>query len=319
MALTRAQLLSGNQGQGITLANQVQGVKKGPGIDIAPDGTISVDASTVTGLMKLNNLTAYNAYVWPNTGGISGSTTFLSSDGAGVLNWSTTQGFPVVTVGPLTPAPPEVGELWYDTGSSTLKVYQTTVAPTGWTATAQPPGLGLVISGSAVKVSIPVQFGPPAAGTLPAEAVDGSMYWDDNQGLLFIRYNDGSTTQWVQVVPSGAPATIYTGTAPVKVTGSAISLDIGLGNTENGGFLKANTDVRNGPPAAGLGQLQAIDGTLYWDNNQGLLFIRYNDGNTTQWVQVTPVTPAPTGFNGSFLSQGGQTVTVSNGSIVSVV
>jgi hypothetical protein len=36
-------------------------------------------------------------------------------------------------------------------------------------------------------------------------------------------------------------------------------------------------------------------------------------------VQVTPVTAPPSGFSGSFLSQGGQTVTVVNGIISSVV
>ena len=317
MALTRAQLLSGNQGQGAVLSGQVQAVKQGPGILIDTDGTIRVDSTTVTGLMKLNSLTAYNSYVWPGTAGSAGQ--FLESDGAGNLDWKTPQGFAVVTVSNVQPSPPDVGELWYDTGNSVLKVYQTTVAPTGWTSVSQQTGLGLVISGSAIKVSIPVQFGPPAASTLPAGAVDGSLYWDNNQGLLFIQYNDGNTTQWVQVVPSGAPSTVYTGTVPISVSGSAISLNIGLGNAESGGFLKATTPVLNGPPAAGLGQLQAIDGSLYWDNNQGLLFVRYNDGNTTQWVQVTPVTPAPSGFSGSFLSQAGQIVTVSNGIITSVV
>jgi len=329
MALTRAQLISGDIAQGVVLPGEVQGVKQGAGILIATDGTISVNSSSVVGLVKLNNTLAFNGYVWPNVGGISGTTTFLSSDGTGVLNWSTTQGFPVVTVGPTAPTPPDVGELWYDTSTSTLKVYQTTVLPIGWTATAQPPGLGLVISGSAVKVSIPIQFGPPVAGTLPAEAVDGSMYWDDNLGVMFIRYNDGSSTQWVQITPSGGggggtgTVTNVTGTAPIAVaTGSTtpvVSLNIGLGNTTNGGFLKANTDVRNGPPAAGTGQLQAIDGTLYWDNNQGLLFIRYNDGSSTQWVQVTPVAPVVTGFTGAFQSLAAQTVTVVNGIITSVV
>jgi hypothetical protein len=196
---------------------------------------------------------------------------------------------------------------------------------TAWIPIGAPiqAGLGINLSGTSpnevYKLDVPIQFGPPAAGTLPAEAIDGSLYWDDNQGLLFIRYNDGNTTQWVQVVPSGAPSTPYTGTAPISVSGTNISLRIGLGNAENGGFLKATTPVLNGPPVAGLGQLQAIDGSLYWDNNQGLLFIRYNDGNTIQWVQVTPVTPAPAGFSGSFLAQGGQTVTVSNGIILSVV
>ena len=57
MALTRAQLLMGNSSQGALLSGQVQAVKKGAGIAIANDGTISVDASTVTGLVKLNNNT----------------------------------------------------------------------------------------------------------------------------------------------------------------------------------------------------------------------------------------------------------------------
>ena len=113
--------------------------------------------------------------------------------------------------------------------------------------------------------------------------------------------------------------TAYTVTLPLVITGRDISLNIGLGNVANGNFLKATTPIQNGPPAAGTGQLQAVDGSLYWDNNQGLLFVRYNDGTSTQWVQVTPVTPAPTGFSGSFLSQGGQTVSVSNGLITSVV
>jgi hypothetical protein len=192
----------GNSGQGTpVLPGQVQGVKKGAGIAIANDGTISVDASTVTGLVKLNNNTGYNGYVWPNADGASG--TFLKTDGIGNLSWSTSQGLPVVTVGPLAPAPTDVGELWYDTGNGVLKIYQTTVAPPGWTATSQTPGLGLAISGSAVKLSVPIQFGPPVAGTLPAQAIDGSLYWDDNLGLLFIRYNDGTSTQWVQVTPSG--------------------------------------------------------------------------------------------------------------------
>jgi hypothetical protein len=64
-------------------------------------------------------------------------------------------------------------------------------------------GLGLTISGVAVKVSIPIQFGPPPPGTGQLQSVDGSLYWDNNLGVLFIRYNDGSSTQWVQVIPSG--------------------------------------------------------------------------------------------------------------------
>jgi hypothetical protein len=297
----------------------VQGVTQGTGVTIAANGQISFDSATAAGVMRLNNPAGYNALVWPSADGTAGQQ--LTTDGAGNLAW-TASGSPAYTgkgqisvgTGAGTSALLPVG-----TDGNVLTADSTSATGLKWAPAASTAGLGIDITGGVVKVSIPAQFGPPAPGTLPAESVDGSLYWDNNLGLLFIRYNDSTSTQWVQVVPSGGGSTTYTGTAPVKVTGSAISLDIGLGNTTDGGFLKASTDIRNGPPTAGTGQLQAIDGSLYWDNNQGLLFIRYHDGNTTQWVQVTPVTPAPTGFSGSFLSQGGQTVTVSNGNIVSVV
>ena len=219
------------------------------------------------------------------------------------------------------PTAPSVGQFRYNTDIAGMEVY----TPGGWLPIGSPvtAGLGINLSGAPgseiYKLETPIQTGPPAAGPLAPEAIDGSLYWDNTQGLLFVRYDDGTSTQWVQVVPSAPPAATITGTAPIDVSGTNISLNIGLGNAEDGGFLKATTDVRTGPPAAGTGQLQAIDGSLYWDNTQGLLFIRYNDTSSTQWVQVTPVTPAPSGFSGSFQSLGGQTVTVVNGIIQSVV
>jgi hypothetical protein len=100
-------------------------------------------------------------------------------------------------------------------------------------------GLGLAVSGTAIKLSVPVRFGPPAAGTLPAEAIDGSLYWDNNLGLLFIRYNDGTSTQWVQVTPSGGGGggggvTSVAVTAPITNTGSATAPVIGISAATSG-------------------------------------------------------------------------------------
>lgn len=374
MALTRAQLLAGNQSQGVVLPGQVQAVSQGLGIFIDTDGTISVDASTAEGLVRLNNPNAYNGYVWPTSLGPVGSQLTLGASGQ--LTWDDADGIPwtapgqlVVGNGPnsqailnpgattsvlmadatatdglqysssatsaiLTPAGTTVqrpglpgnvaaiaGQIRFNTDTSLLELY----TGSQWVPVGSPvqAGLGINLSGTSpnemYKLDVPVQTGPPPAGPLPAEAIDGSLYWDNTQGLLFIRYDDGSSTQWVQVIPSAPAPTTLTGIAPIDVSGSNISLNVGLGNAVSGGFLKAATDVRTGPPAAGPGQLQAIDGSLYWDNTQGLLFIRYNDGSSIQWVQVTPVTPAASGFSGSFLSQTGQTVTVVNGLIQSVV
>jgi hypothetical protein len=37
------------------------------------------------------------------------------------------------------------------------------------------------------------------ADTAPAGAVDGALWYESDSGLLYIRYNDGSTTQWVAI------------------------------------------------------------------------------------------------------------------------
>jgi len=94
MALTRAQLLSGNNSLGITLTGQTQGVTQGTGVVIAANGQISFDSTSATGVMRLNNPGAYNAYVWPGVDGAAGQQ--LTTDGAGNLVWSSS-GIPAYT------------------------------------------------------------------------------------------------------------------------------------------------------------------------------------------------------------------------------
>lgn len=122
MALTRAQYLQGDSGQGNVLLGQVQGVKQGQGTLIAADGTISVDASTVVGLVKLNNPSAFNSYVWPSTSG--SSTQFLMSDGAGNLSWQPPSIGSSVVVNDTAPTTSVIGQLWFDCSERILKIYE---------------------------------------------------------------------------------------------------------------------------------------------------------------------------------------------------
>jgi hypothetical protein len=39
------------------------------------------------------------------------------------------------------------------------------------------------------------------ADTAPASAPDGALWWESDTGLLYVRYNDGNTTQWVIACP----------------------------------------------------------------------------------------------------------------------
>ena len=140
MALTRAQLLAGNQSQGTVLPGQVQGVTAGAGVTIDAAGVLSLNGNdpAFNGFIKTNNNLAYNAYVWPGVDGAA--STFLQTDGNGNLSWATTQGFPVVTISNAAPTPPDLGELWFDCTTGSLKVYQSCVgSPTpNWFDVGQP-------------------------------------------------------------------------------------------------------------------------------------------------------------------------------------
>jgi len=118
MALTRAQLLMGNDSQGAVLPGEVQGVKQGAGILIATDGTISVDSTSVIGLVKLNNAGAFNGYVWPSVSGTTGQV--LTKGTGNTLLWTNGGVF----VSPTAPLNPEIGDLWFDCTAGQLLVYE---------------------------------------------------------------------------------------------------------------------------------------------------------------------------------------------------
>jgi len=84
-----------------------------------------------------------------------------------------------------------------------------------------------------------------------------------------------------------------TGTAITSFALSLNNLIIGAtGGTYSaiGSSLMPIVNVGSNPPAkpgGGIGNTQS--GQLWWDNNYGVLKIYYDDGNTQQWVDATPV------------------------------
>jgi hypothetical protein len=71
-------------------------------------------------------------------------------------------------------------------------------------------------------------------GALAAEAINGSLYWDDNLGQLFIRYaNTGGAggPVWVAAAPPSGGSSGVTSvavTAPITNTGTATAPNIGV-------------------------------------------------------------------------------------------
>lgn len=83
-------------------------------------------------------------------------------------------------------------------------------------------------------------------GAPPTTPQDNTLWWSSTTGVLSIRYNDGSSTQWVGINDA----------------------------------LAAAVTISDAPPTT------AFPGMLWWESDTGELAIRYNDGDSEQWVSA---------------------------------
>jgi len=76
-------------------------VTAGTGVTISTTGQLSINPAdpAFNVFIRTNSIAAYNAYVWPNTSGTTGQQ--LTSDGAGNLFWSDSDGIPWTALGQL--------------------------------------------------------------------------------------------------------------------------------------------------------------------------------------------------------------------------
>ncbi len=105
--------------------------------------------------------------------------------------------------------------------------------------------------------------------TAPSSPSNGDLWFKADEGQLKVYYDDGVGTPSAQWVDSSANA------------GS------GGSSTSTGG---ANVSVADTPPT----NPQPQNGDLWWKSNEGRLKIRYEDGDTNQWVDAFPIMDAPT-------------------------
>ena len=99
---------------------------------------------------------------------------------------------------------------------------------------------------------------------------EGSLWWNTEDGILYVWYEDADSSQWVITVPQGGGA---------------------------GGDVPPGTTVGTAPP------LNPEVGQLWWnsddtENGGGRLYVYYNDGDSAQWVD----TSVP-GGKGSYITE----------------
>lgn len=181
--------------------------------------------------------------------------------------------------------PADTSNPYIDPASGLKYIYNNTVG--AWETAIQPPA---IISDDLPRITIP-----------------GFLWWDSEEGTLFIYYDDGSSQQWVEAVPApDLRRTTINITPPAEpipgdlwwdpVTGrlyiyyedsdSSQWVDAapnGGGNSAGGGGTVggANVAVSDTAPAS------PVQGDLWFDTVSGNLFIYYDDGDSTQWVIVT--------------------------------
>ena len=98
--------------------------------------------------------------------------------------------------------------------------------------------------------------------TAPLNPTASTLWWDEVSGRLYVYYNDGATSQWVDAAPAGT----------------------------GGGGGSASLVQSPAPPT------NPTANTLWWDEVSGRLYVYYDDGTSSQWVDASP---AGTGGGGS--------------------
>jgi len=112
----------------------------------------------------------------------------------------------------------------------------------------------------------------------------GDWWWQSNTGNSFIYYDDGNSKQWVQQNTLPDSALIPGPAGPAGADGPAGPA--GPAGAAGGNIMY----IGDSPPAS------PVIGQTWWQSSTGSSFVRYDDGDTVQWV--------PTNI-GAFLPGGG--------------
>ncbi len=128
-------------------------------------------------------------------------------------------------------------------------------------------GDGSALTGITASAIASVQISESA----PASPSAGDLWYNSGIGRLFIYYTDDNSSQWVDAAP--------------------------FNNGGGNGTVTISTTAPSSPTT----------GTLWYNSNSGRLFIYYDDGDSSQWVDAAPfntTTPSavdfPTGDYGDF-------------------
>jgi len=133
------------------------------------------------------------------------------------------------------------------------------------------------------------------------EAEHGEFWWESDTGVLWLRYYDGLTTQWVQCGSSGVgapgpigPQGIQGVVGPTGPQGDpgpqGPQGPVGLQGPQG---IKGDQGIQGVPGSAkvtiaDIPPTPATHGDMWWESDSGLMYVRYDDGSSAQWVLAVP-------------------------------
>lgn len=114
----------------------------------------------------------------------------------------------------------------------------------------------------------------------------------DGQALVY----DSATQKWINETPASTVSSLTDTTITTPSDGQALVYDDGTSKWING-------DIAGGVEIASTAPSSPSAGDLWWDSDNGNLYVYYDDGTSQQWVsasdgQATISDTAPTGYNG---------------------
>ncbi len=152
----------------------------------------------------------------------------------------------------LPPTGNQVGDVFFNTTNNTMYYWD----GSQWVPIANDVTAADIFVGTLAEIDAEV----PAN-----ERRNGFLWWNTEDGTLYIWYIDANTSQFVIAIPSSG-----------------------------GGGSGASVAVNNVPPT------NADQGDMWWNTTDGRLYIWYQDVDTGQWVDASPdsqVSPITSGEN----------------------
>ena len=208
---------------------------------------------------------------------------------------------------------PEPGDIWWSIFNGRLYVYYDDGNTQQWVE-AQPMGTqpiedtayDLGVGTTAATAPDVINSGTDTTITISTMAPDsradgsanrlGDLWWSNQTGMMYIWYSDilvefastgqiptSSSAQWVMTDP--------TGTVPGIGSSDRIYPELSVASTTRGNIYTSTLQciISDIAPTQQTDGSSLQFGNLWWSSLNGKMYIYWNDGDTVQWTQSTPI------------------------------